>query len=154
MSKKIKKSEAEILEEEAGKGNISALYNLGYIYLLGDGVEKNEAKAVQYFRRGTTHQDTKCMQALAMCYKNGDGVEKDIKKMIYWLNNGAKLEDAGCQYHLALCYETGQGVNADIDMAVSLMKKSAVHNKDARIWLTNHGYKAPNFFSRLFGGRQ
>lgn len=154
MSKIRKKTEVEMLEEEVRKGNPQAFYNLGYIYLLGEGVKQNSEKAVQYFRRGTTHQDGKCMQALAMCYKNGDGLEIDLNKTIYWLNNGAKINDPGCLYQLGLCYERGEGVSADLNRAVSCMKKSAEKNKDARIWLKQHGYPVPNLLSRLFGGKR
>lgn len=153
MSKIVKKTEVQMLEEEARNGNFSALYNLGYIYLLGEGVEVDLNKAVIYFRRGATHQDGKCMQALAMCFRNGDGVAVNLEKMIYWLNNGVKIQDSGCMYQLALCYENGQGVKKDENQAIVLMKQAAIHDKEARKWLKAHGLKAPNFFQRLKGGK-
>lgn len=152
--KVVKKTEIELLEEEVQKGNTAALYNLGYIYLLGEGVEVDEQKAIQYFRRGASFQDGKCMQALAMCYRNGDGVEKDPAKTVYWLKNGAKIGHAGCQYHLALCYESGEGIETDYNEAVTLMKKSAAHSPEARKWLKAHHEKGPGFWARLRGGRQ
>lgn len=148
-----KKTEAELLEAEISKGNYAAYYNLGYIYLLGQGVSVNEKKAVDYFRKGASHQDSKCMQGLAMCYKNGDGVEVDLTKTVYWLNQGVKLSDVGCMYQLGLCYENGLGVDANLEEAISLMQQSAMKNKDAREWLKQHGIKGPSLIDRLLGGR-
>lgn len=151
MAKVKRKTELEMLEEDARKGNIQALYNLGYIYLLGDKVEANPQKALQYFRRGASHQDGKCMQALAMCFRNGDGVEVDLDKMIYWLNNGVKIKDSGCMYQLALCYENGCGLEKDMDKAIALMQE--VNSKEAKRWLKAH-HVGNGLFSRLFGGKQ
>ena len=153
MKKMQKKTEVMMLEEEARKGNVAALYNLGYIYLLGQNVEEDAKKAVTYFRRGATHSDGKCMQALAMCFRNGDGVEKDLEKMIYWLNNGVKIHDHGCMYQLALCYEKGLGVAADFDRAVELMKTAQEKNRDARAWLKAHHIAVKRSFFKRFGGR-
>ena len=147
----MKKTEVQLLEEEFRKGNKEAYYNLGYIYLLGQGVDINEKKAVEYFRKGSTHQNTKCMQGLAMCYKHGDGVEVDLEKTIYWLNQGIKLNDDDCKYQLALCYEHGIGVTKDFDQAVKLMKEIEKKHKDARKWLKEHGIKTKSIFDRLFG---
>lgn len=152
MAKVKKKSEEEMLIEEANKDNVNAIYNLGYIYLLGQGVEENPQKAVQYFRRGTAYHDGKCMQALAMCYKNGDGVEKDLTKMIYWLNNGVKINDPGCMYQLALCYEMGEVVEEDLDKAIAYMKQA--NTKEAKKWLKRHGQKNGGYFCRFFGGKK
>lgn len=146
-----KQTEVEMLENEVRKGNGAAYYNLGYIYLLGQGVSKDEKKAISYFRKGTSHQDTKCMQALAMCYKNGDGVEIDGKLTVYWLNQGIKHNDYNCMYHLGLCYEDGFGVENNIDEAKKWMEMSAKKNKDARIWLKQRGYRKPSILDCLFG---
>lgn len=147
-----KKTEVQLLEEEVRKGNGEAYYNLGYIYLLGQGVKIDEKKAVEYFRKGTTHKSTKCMQGLAMCYKHGDGVEIDLEKTIYWLNQGVKLNDDDCMYQLALCYEKGIGVVQDMIEATRLMELSSKKNKDAKIWLKGHSNKK-SIFDRLFGGK-
>lgn len=152
MAKIKRQSEEEMLLAEANKDNVDAIYNLGYIYLLGQGVEENPQKAVQYFRRGTTYHEGKCMQALAMCYKNGDGVEKDLTKMIYWLNQGLKINDPGCIYQLALCYENGEGVEADLEKATSYMQQA--NTKEARKWLKQHGHKPSSRLSQLFGGKK
>lgn len=148
-----KKTEVEVLEEELRRGNTAAYYNLGYIYLLGQGVKEDANKAVGYFRKGTTHQDTKCMQALAMCYKNGDGLEVDYTKTIYWLNQGIKLNDLGCMYQLAVCYEKGIGVEVNLEEARRLMELCSKKNKDARTWLKQHGFMKLTIFDRLFGGK-
>lgn len=148
-----KKTEVEFLEEEVKRGNGQAYYNLGYIYLLGQGVNSDPKKAIGYFRKGTTHQDPKCMQALAMCYKNGDGVEVDYSMTIYWLNQGVKLNDHGCMYQLGICFENGIGVEKSIEEARRLMEKCAKKNKDARLWLRQHGFSKPTLMDRLFGGQ-
>lgn len=146
-----KQSEIEMLEQEVKRGNIHALYNIGFMYLVGEDVEKDEAKAVQYFKKGCTHQDGRCMQALAMCYRYGDGVEQDESRTLYWLKAGAKIEDPGCMYHYALALLEKDDQSEE---AIALMKTAAgKKNKDARTWLKQHGYQQPSWWQRLGGKR-
>lgn len=131
-----KKSELEYLLEEEKKGNKQALFNLGFIYLFGQKVEKDEKKAVAYFKKGANLGDGRCMQALAMCYKNGDGTNKDEQQMLYWLKRGEKINDDGCIYQLGL-YQESMG---NIDEAKALMVKIYKKNKDAKQWLKKHHF--------------
>lgn len=131
-----KKSELEYLLEEEKKGNPQALFNLGFIYLFGQKVEKDEKKAVAYFKKGANLGDGRCMQALAMCYKNGDGTPVDEKQMLYWLKRGQKINDDGCIYQLALYHEQ-QG---HLDEAKMLMVEIYKKNKDAKKWLKDHHF--------------
>ncbi len=134
---KKRETEFEMLVREVKNGNQQAIYNLGFMYLMGQGVDEDAKKAVQLFKKGCLLNDGKCMQALAMCYRNGDGLEKDDKKAVYWLKNGVKIEDAGCMYQYALVLEK----EGNIEEAKTLMEKSwNKKNRDAKEWLINHGY--------------
>lgn len=135
-----KQSELDMLLAQVKAGNIYAYYNLGYIYLLGQGVPEDPKKAVEYFQKGARSGDGKCMMAMAMCYKNGDGVEPDEKEMIAWLERGARINDPFCLYRLGLCYENGEGVSSDLDKAAELMQRCGKKHKEARRWLKDHHY--------------
>lgn len=144
-------SEIEMLEKEVLRGNTQALYNIGFMYLVGEDVAKDEAKAVQYFKKGCAHQDGRCMQALAMCYRYGDGVAKDENKTLYWLKAGTKINDPGCMYHYALAL---LAKDENSEEAIALMNKSAdKKNKDAKEWLKLHGYRKKSWLDGLWRKR-
>jgi len=70
----------------AYKGDPEAQYQLGMIYLRGDGVEVNGKLAVEWFRRSAEQGHKAAQLALADCYTYGWGVEVDESKAEYWRN--------------------------------------------------------------------
>lgn len=48
---KDKKKAVELLQASAGKGNATAMYNLGTSYMKGDGVSKDKKKATELYKR-------------------------------------------------------------------------------------------------------
>jgi len=62
---------------------------LGYCYFYGQGVPKDEAKAVYWYRRAAKAGDNKAQYNLALCYAAGEGVGKSQKWANYWLRRAA-----------------------------------------------------------------
>lgn len=60
------------------KGDLRyAANNLGNIYATGDGVPKNEQKALAYYETARAHGDFYAMASMAKIYEQGEGVKRD-----------------------------------------------------------------------------
>lgn len=56
----------------ANQGNALAQYNLGVMYYKGEGVQKNNAKAVEWFKQAAKQGHTKSQYNLDVMYSNGE----------------------------------------------------------------------------------
>lgn len=68
----------------AYKGDPEAQYQLGMIYLRGEGVAVNQAAAVEWLKSSAEQGHMAAQLALADCYTYGWGVEVDEEKAEYW----------------------------------------------------------------------
>ena len=55
---------------------------LGWLYDLGNGVEKDKQKAVELYKKACDGENMRGCANLGVMYKNGDGVEKDFGKAV------------------------------------------------------------------------
>lgn len=82
-------------------GDSTAAYRLGWRYAEGSDVAKDEAKAVELYRKAAEQDGARESDAaayrLGMCYLDGVGVAKDEEKAREWLRkaSNAGLGDAG-----------------------------------------------------------
>jgi TPR repeat protein len=78
------------LYREAGDlGFLDAKANLGVLYINGEGVPKDEAKAVEIFREGTLKNNALSMFLLAQCLERGVGVAPDANEARAWYMQAA-----------------------------------------------------------------
>ena len=68
----------------AYKGDPEAQYQLGMIYLRGQGVDVNQTAAVEWLKSSAEQGHLAAQLALADCYTYGWGVEVDEEKAEYW----------------------------------------------------------------------
>ena len=117
---------------KAEKGDAQSQYELGAAFVTGSlGVAKDEAEAVEWFRKAAKHNNTQAQNLLGTCYYNGEGVAKDDVEAVKWYRKAAEQNDAAAQYNLGCCYAKGQGVAKDDVEAVKWFRKAAEQN-DAR----------------------
>lgn len=73
-------------------GNMNALCNLGLCYAKGEGVTKDEAKAIRLLERAAFQGNSCAQNNVGYMYLNGKGTETDSERGLYWLyyaaNNG------------------------------------------------------------------
>lgn len=91
----------------ADKGNAQARYVLGRMYEKGDGVKKDEATAVKWYKLAAEGGHATAQRRLAGAYALGRGVAKDQKLGMYWIQQAAKNGDTRAQKQLAKGYEMG-----------------------------------------------
>ncbi|MFP4177745.1 MAG: tetratricopeptide repeat protein [Acholeplasmataceae bacterium] len=120
----------EHFERAAELGYADANYFLGRMFLLGDGVSKDEKKAVTYFQEGRT--SNKCGYGLGLAYRGGLGLEKDEKKADKLfekhypdLLEEAKENDVVSMHLVGSCCYYGHGVKASILKAIEWFQQAA-----------------------------
>jgi TPR repeat protein len=100
----------EWLARACEQGNATARCAMGYCYLLGQCVAKDDVAAVCWFEKAAAQRYVVGMFFLAICLKRGWGVAKDEKSAAEWLGLGAQAGDLGAKFYLGVCYIKGQGV--------------------------------------------
>lgn len=64
--------------------------HIGDMYAEGQGVPKDEAEAVKWYRKAAEKGFAKAQQKLGDMYKDGRGVAKDAAEAKKWHNEAAK----------------------------------------------------------------
>lgn len=70
----------------AKSGDVNAAYNLAVIHQHGDGVPKNPAEALKWYRFAAERGDRVSQSQLGAMYLNGEGTQKDEKAGWRWIN--------------------------------------------------------------------
>ena len=112
----------KIAEAEAGK--IRSQYDVGNMYLKGQGTGINEAKAFKWFSTAAKSGHTKSQFKLGLMLLNGTGVQHNYKKAESWLRKAAKKDYAPAQYYLAGMYRDGQYLAKSYDKSLFWLKKA------------------------------
>lgn len=93
----------EYYEIAASMGNSHAISNLGYCYLYGRGIPKDEKKAVLYFNLAANKNDIDALYKLGTFYLSGIVVKKDTEIALYFLER-AKAQVHNLSDFPSLCY--------------------------------------------------
>ena len=84
----------EFFSKASEGGLLDAQGNLGVLYINGQGVQKDPAKAAALFKDGAERKNPLCMYFYAMCLEGGIGVEKNKKEADAMYRAAAKLGNA------------------------------------------------------------
>jgi TPR repeat protein len=114
------------LETRALKGDVVAEYQLGLIYRRGEGVLRDDATAVMWFRKAVEAGYMPALRPLEMEYGDGRmGIEPyDWDNVVKWYEKAAKEGDRVMQRALAECYRTGRGVPQNLNTAIYWYQKA------------------------------
>ena len=118
----------------ADQGDADAQYNLGLLYVNGQGVPQDYAQAVSWFRKAADQGDADAQFNLGLRYANGQGVPQDYAQAASWYRKAADQGHASAQLNLGVLYYHGQGVPQDSAQAEHWFQLSAaqVNQKAAR----------------------
>lgn len=109
----------------AKQGDPEAQYNLGRCYKEGRGFAKNEAVAVNWFRKAAEQGHALAQNRLGLCYEYGKGVEKNAAEAVRWYRMGAEQGYVRAQHNLEVSYANGQGVEKNEEEAMKWYRKAA-----------------------------
>ena len=84
----------------AKEGDLEAQAILGLMYDRGQGVAKDDAQAVFWYRKAATQGHAGAQNALGLKYTNGEGVAKDDAKAVILYRKAAEQGYAEAQYSL------------------------------------------------------
>jgi len=74
---------------------------LGRMYLRGEGLKQDFAKAFIWFSRGAAHGDRESHNSLGIMYRDGLGMVPDLKKAVAYFESAATADHADGQVNLA-----------------------------------------------------
>lgn len=138
------KTEFEKTLERAQQGNAEAQHELGIMYDYGQGVTKNEAEAMKWYRKAADQGLAVAQFYLGWMYEDGRGVQKDIDQAHKWYKKAAEQGHNSARAHLPktvqerqktefeqLLENAEQGdVNAQFDLALRYNQGSNGVKKD------------------------
>ena len=114
------------LARQAKAGNARAQYNLGVAYKIGDGVPKDDKKALDWYQKAAAQNYPEAIFQVGLHYQVGTGVPSDDAKGIALIKKAADLGVADAQYILGKIYAEGQeGVAKDPVKAAEWLQKAA-----------------------------
>ena len=99
--------------------------NLGVKYDNADGVPKDSAEAVRWYRKAAEQGVALAQLSLGVKYDYGDGVPKDSAEAVKWYRKAAEQGVASAQLNLGVKYDNGDGVPKDSAEAVKWYRKAA-----------------------------
>ena len=97
----------------ADKGDPVAQYHLGNLFAKGQGVLKDNIKAVAWFAKSAAQGNDQGQKSLGDMYRKGKGVPKDAKKAVKWYRDAALQGNALAKKNLGDMYRKGRGVIRD-----------------------------------------
>lgn len=111
-------------------GDSTAQFNLGLMYVHGQGVQKDISKAVQWFKKAAEQGHAEAQLLFGGAYIDGVGVKQDYLLAFGWFQKAAEQGNVVAQNNLGIMYRNGQGVTQDYFKAAEWFRK-AVEHEDA-----------------------
>ena len=109
----------------AESGDALAQGIIGWMYDTGHGVEKDETKAVEWYRKAAEQGYAYAQNNLGTMYLNGKGVTQDYAEALKWYHKSAEQGYVRAQCNLGYMYRNGKGVTQDYAEAVEWYRKAA-----------------------------
>jgi TPR repeat protein len=95
----------------AAEGDPGSQAMIGYLYLVGEGVEQDDVEAERWLWRAAMQGSADAAANLGWMHENGRGVERDDGEAAKWYRQAAELGAAEAQTNLGWMYERGRGVS-------------------------------------------
>ena len=114
-----------ILKPLAKSGNAKAQFNLGWMYLNGQGVTEDPKEAMKWFQLAAKQGNASAQLNLGVMYDFGNGVAQDYKEAMKWYQLSAKQGDALAQFNIGAMYSFGNGVPQDYKEAIKWWRLAA-----------------------------
>jgi len=109
----------------AERGDAKAQNNIGAMYFHGKGVERDRAKAAEWYLKAAQQGHAQAQTSLGVMYYHGQGVVRDHRAAAEWYLKAAKRGDAFAAMRLGHMYDRGEGVKRDFAQALAWYRKAA-----------------------------
>ena len=138
------KTAINIWKNLANRGNNAAQFNLGLMYLKGDGFKQNFSKAAKWFRLAAIQGNLEAQLKLGEMYFNGNGVPRDYKRAAKWYLYSSKQGNIAAQFNLGSMFEKGEGITQSYEKAIQWYKRSANHGHSGAQYKLGEIYEKKN----------
>lgn len=118
-------SALESFKAAAAKGNAEAQFNLGLMFLNGEGVPQDYKQALNWFEQSASKGNVKAQVNLGRMYAKGKGMLSNHGIAASWFRKAADQGYADAQYSLGILYVTGTGAPRDYNKARELFQQAA-----------------------------
>ncbi|MCH8622092.1 tetratricopeptide repeat protein [Undibacterium sp. TS12] len=118
-------SALDSFKNAAEKGNADAQFNLGLMYLNGEGVVQDYKQAMKWFEQSASQGNVRAQVNIGRMYAKGKGVLSNHGVAASWFKKAAEQGYADAQYSLGILYVTGTGVARDYGRAKELFQQAA-----------------------------
>jgi len=109
----------------AEQGDAEAQFYLGLLYRSGEGVEKNDRTALEWFTASAKQGYLDAQYNTGIMYMEGRGVAVSKRDAFKWWQLAAERGHAPSQYNLGALYAYGIATGKDTATAIALWQQSA-----------------------------
>jgi hypothetical protein len=109
----------------AEQGDAEAQFHLGDMYDNGQGVPRNDAEAIKWYRKAAEQGDAVAQFNLGIMYTKGEGVPQNDGEAAHWYRRAADQGLAGAQFNLGMMYAEGKGAPKDNVQACMWLNQAA-----------------------------
>ena len=106
------------LQAQAAAGDPEAQYNLGYRYMTGREIPKNETTGVYWLMRAAKQDHAAAQFAVGVSYRYGNGITRNIDRAIHWYTKSSIHGRPSALHELGDIYYNGVGVIQNYRIAV------------------------------------
>lgn len=97
---------------------------VAYCYCNGEGVKKNQAKAIELYQKAADMGNALAMKNLGYSYQHGIGVTRDIRKANELYEKASQLGIGNASFNLAQSFLNGEGVPKNLAKAQYYFQKA------------------------------
>jgi TPR repeat protein len=108
----------------------SAFSSMGWFYLNGEGVPKNDAEAFKWFRKAVEAGDYDYASMLGNFCQDGKGVPKNETEAARWFERGALMDETDAMINAGAAWGNGTGVRKDHVRAYAWANVAAARGAD------------------------
>ena len=91
--------------QAATRGNAEAEFDVGLMFLMGDGTDKDAQQALGYLLKAAHHEVIEAQYNVALMYLTGDGIATNTEQAFVWMTKAALSNCVDAQYNLGLMYD-------------------------------------------------
>lgn len=113
----------DLWRQSANKGSMDAMFNIGLMYRLGRGVEKNDEKAFLWYETAADKGHAQAQNNLGFMLNNEKGTstlrnpEDCQAEAVHWYHMAAEQGLVDAQFNLGVMYRQGRGTRKSIRSA-------------------------------------
>jgi hypothetical protein len=113
----------------AEAGHAKAQYQVGYMYFVGEGVQKNIQEAIKWYKKSAEQGFVLPQLILGAVYLQGNGIAKDPQEAFKWYRKAAELGNPDAQHNVAYMYQEGIGVDQSDEEAFNWYHRAALQGQ-------------------------